>query len=515
MFRLFSLYLRNAIKPTPGKVILIIFIAVSVEVSVLVQAFAMGVMGSASSLPVMFFMAGLLLTFITSVPNAKSMLFAFRDFDLISSMPISPRSIIASRLLVFIASETIYTAALLVPAFIVYGIFMNPGELFIISAILLTITAAILPSVIGAVFGVLAAFFTSRFRFGKILQFIALLVITIAGFAFQFAMNSGISPDVTDKVTGSAIALTSNFYPARLFDEATSGNLTSLVLFLLMSVFLLMLFAIVFGRVFTQINTILTAVSSGRKWVAKSKDWKNSGAFKALFLKDLKLFFGSPVYVFNAGFGALLMLIVAVLAAVMPIQTILGWIGVPPEIGITNAQISSFVPLVLSFFPAMTCTTSASISIEGKRLGLLASLPVSPRKIYLAKLAVNWIVIVPIIIISGVILVYRLNPVPSLALMYFAVPIAFAFLTSASGMFFNLLLPKLAWTTEQQAVKQSLSVLLSVFLGMAVIGIAFTFSLIIGAATTAVYSFLGVLALGAFFTLLIFTWGKGRLVKIL
>ena len=69
-------------------------------------------------------------------------------------------------------------------------------------------------------------------------------------------------------------------------------------------------------------------------------------------------------------------------------------------------QVMQFTPLIiLSFGVGLTCTTGSSISIEGKNLWILKSSPLEVKDIFISKIAVNIILLVPAIIFDTIMLV--------------------------------------------------------------------------------------------------------------
>ena len=76
------------------------------------------------------------LCFMGSVFLAQSQIFDARDNELLLSMPVPPRLIVASRLLSFLLLNYLYTAIVMVPAAAVYAVQLSPGPLFYVSYVL-------------------------------------------------------------------------------------------------------------------------------------------------------------------------------------------------------------------------------------------------------------------------------------------------------------------------------------------------------------------------------------------
>ena len=114
-----------------------------------------------------------------------------------------------------------------------------------------------------------------------------------------------------------------------------------------------------------------------------------------------------------------------------------------------------------------------SVSLEGKSLWIAQSLPVQPWNVLRAKLAVQFLLTgIPVIfcdICLGIVLQERVSwMLPALIL-----PFVFTAFMAVFGLFLGIKMPNLTWTNELAPIKQSLSVLISMFGGWALIaGIA-------------------------------------------
>lgn len=128
------------------------------------------------------------------------------------------------------------------------------------------------------------------------------------------------------------------------------------------------------------------------------------------------------------------------------------------------------LPLAISTLIAMTCTTSISLSMEGKNLWIIKSMPIEDITIYKAKLLTNLALQIPAAILAALIVNFRFPMALSMRILVFITPLSFALLSSLWGMFINLKMPDYAWTSETALVKQSLPAMAGL-LGNMVIGI--------------------------------------------
>ena len=114
----------------------------------------------------------------------------------------------------------------------------------------------------------------------------------------------------------------------------------------------------------------------------------------------------------------------------------------------------------------MTSITSSMISLEGKAINLLKSMPIKPFEIIIYKVISALVVMIPCILIGDIILFIRFKfniiSILLLLMLSFILPLV----SELVGIIMNLKYPKLDATNPTEVVKQSMSSMLSVFIGM-------------------------------------------------
>lgn len=132
-----------------------------------------------------------------------------------------------------------------------------------------------------------------------------------------------------------------------------------------------------------------------------------------------------------------------------------------------NSTIGMVLPLAIAVCITMSCTTSASLSLEGKSRWLLCAAPVRAIQVFRAKLAVNLTVVAPFGLLSAVLLGIRFGAAAGQAVWLGVVPAAYAVFTALLGMYMNVKFPRYDWPSEYYAVKGgAMSVLATTGLGM-------------------------------------------------
>ena len=117
----------------------------------------------------------------------------------------------------------------------------------------------------------------------------------------------------------------------------------------------------------------------------------------------------------------------------------------------------------------MTDITAPSVSLEGKSIWLLQSLPVSPWRVLKAKIKLHLILtLIPMYILTVCVLSVCAPSFEYVILIPLTVT-AFAVVMALSGLCLNLKSPNLGWKNETVPIKQSLSVTVALFGGWAVV----------------------------------------------
>lgn len=115
---------------------------------------------------------------------------------------------------------------------------------------------------------------------------------------------------------------------------------------------------------------------------------------------------------------------------------------------------------------SMNLMTAPSVSLEGKSLWLMQSLPVEPWQALRAKLRMQVLLTVPPLLLCAVCaaIVYPLGPAGLLVTAVFAA--SYALLGALAGLTLGVKMPVLTWTDQLMPIKQSAPVMLTLFGGM-------------------------------------------------
>ncbi len=395
--------------------------------------------------------------FFTSIYKAQGSLFTSRDYDLLMSLPIKNSTILTSKLINLLSLNWIITVFTLVPMSFVY--FTRVGNLSYLYFFVVAVGVVVLPlipTVLAAVLAIIISYFASKFKYKNITTILGTIIMLIGFMAASFyvqnivealAAKSSSIIDVVGKIYIPAIYLT---------HALTDINLIDLFKFVLISSLLFIAFILVFSKSFKQINSRLG--ETYKKSDYKIKSLRTNSLLLALTKKEIKTYISTPIYVLNTFIGMLMILAAAISTLFIDGKTLATYLDLP--------YMKELFPLIILammvFSIGMSTTTSSSISLEGKNLWIIKSLPIREKDIFLSKIILNLIVTLPITLLVNIIFFIGLRFSIYSFLWNLIISALYCFMSAGFGLLINLYLPKLDWTSPTDVVKRSASVFISV-----------------------------------------------------
>ena len=414
-------------------------------------------------IPMMAIM-GCLMSVVMTVQAASGFIFSGRDTDLMLSLPVSAFSFMLSRITALYIENLAFIGLFMLTSGVAGAINGLGGLGYYLSLVVGTLMLTFLTTMLTMVISFVAAFITSRFPhhsvFSTILYFAFFLLVMIG--AFQV---SNVGNLLLTNQTGFDRLLNGALLPFGLLKNGLEGNLLSLVLLAIVSVVPFLLLVWIFSSRYKQVLSALASriVRNNYRLGALSA----RSQFSALFTREIKRYFGSSIYLFNTGFGAVLLIAGAIYGAFMhsKAQTYIQLMG-GMEVVIPIAAI------VFGFIVATIDTTCISISMEGKTFWIIKEAPVQPRAYFGAKVLLNLLVSWPATVLSCLILgiAYRAAPLTVAAMT--AALLSLGLLIALAGLCINLFFPKMDAPNDTMVVKQSASAFIGVFGGWVPLGLA-------------------------------------------
>lgn len=396
-----------------------------------------------------------------SVFNTYTSLFKAGDNDLLFSMPIKPGMIITVRLVGVYLMGLMYCLPVAIPAVGVYwfrvGVTLLTVLLPLLSIVVMSFFILVLSIVVGYVVAILSTKIKNK-TFVSVFCSVAFLALYYFAYFKANALIQTIAanPDYYGKKIKA-----STFFLYNLAN-GVCGNVGSFFISFALTAAAFLIVVTVLCRSFMSIASKSGSVKSKS---AKQAKIKASSLKSALLKKELKRFSTSTTYMMNCGLGLIIMPIVAILAFVK--QDFLG--GMMTEISEESQYFSNMMLLVPASTICMICTlngiSSPSISLEGKNLWVLQSLPVSEKSVLEAKVNVHVLLnSIPAVISTAIMCVAFgldiLNIVLSCCLVWM-----YIWFDARLGLILNLKHCDFEWTNEVVPVKQGMSVLFNMLIG--------------------------------------------------
>ncbi len=416
-----------------------------------------------------------------SVFSTYSGIYEAKDNELLLSMPIKPGMILVVRMLSIYVLSLIFEAVVLVPAGISYLIFGSPKLIWFVLYPLMVLILPLLALAVSCILGWLLAMIIPKIG-SKSVKSIITMVISVAFFIAYFIFYSKLNTMMQYIITNSESigqSIKGGMYPLYCLGRAAEGDIIS---FSVILAAVILIFAVIYALL--SHNFIKIAV--GRRSVFKAKyvrkPLKEGNADSALLAKEFSHYFSSTAYMLNCSLGSVLLIIAAVALIIKggALMEMFSGIG-----EIDSGIISLIFCAVIAFIISTNALTAPSISLEGKTLWLLQSLPVNGKKVLMSKIKLHMILTAPAALLCSLAAVIILKPEPIEAIMVLLFSVIFTLFCAVSGLLVNLFMPKLDWTSETVAVKQSMSVFVSLMLDYAVIIILGVIYFIIGSFVSA------------------------------
>lgn len=412
-----------------------------------------------------FAIAGIMafgLSFIGSVFATWTQLYDSKDNDMLLSMPLKPGTILASRMAMLVILDFAIGLLVLLPAGVVWcmqqPVSVSAVIAFVLCMLLLPFFTMIFSSVIGFLIGQV----TSRARNRNLVSAIFSLVF-VAAYFYIYSNASRLMKSLIENGQSFAEAVRRALFPMYHFGLAISGgNWISLLLFALCT---LVPFAVVYVVISRTFISTVTARRGRRKAKYSRHEAKVYPVKKAMLRKELRRYFANPMYMLNGGLGTLICIVGAIVLAVKA-GAVFDLVAQIPWIA---QNLSWAAAAILCAIASMDMMSAPSISLEGKSLWIIKSLPVSASDVLEAKARAHMAFCVPPMLLASLSCTIFLADSIISAVMIFVLPVFFTALVAYLGVLVNLRHPFFDWVNETAAIKQSIAVIVTMLISWGIL----------------------------------------------
>lgn len=402
---------------------------------------------------------GILLGVFGSVFNTYNSVYGAKDNNLLFSLPIPAKYILAVRILGVYIMGLLYTSVVTIPTIIAYFISGHATAAGVITSIISALLLSLIVMVISLLLGWLIAKITAKVKNKTFLTVITSLVF-IGLYLFVVSKANGFITAITTNSSFIASKMKVWGFPIYAIGQSCVGDIIYFLGFLAITVILCTLVFLLLWRSFFKLS-----LRSSSQMTSRKTKFVQKNASSTLFAKEFKKLFSSANYLLNAASGSILTLL-----GMIVIITQKDNLSLLSEL--LGGDICALMVLAAAVMLSSTNTISASsISLEGKNLWVVKSLPISPRKILHAKLNLHIAITLPFMLLTTIVasIIFKLSALQSVlvCLSSCVAVVGFALL----GLLLNLNHANFNWVNETAVVKQSLPVFLSMFGGWAFVGV--------------------------------------------
>ncbi len=420
---------------------------------------------------------------VTALTKSGTVLFSAASLDPLLPLPISRTTVILSRIFSLYYEELLINAGMILTSCVCCQI--RIGDLpaaFWPVAVLTTFLAPLLPLGVGGLLGLLVAMVTARMKkknlFTTVISMLFLLGVMFLSFSAGnlFADASAIAEALQSRIF-------TLYPPSRLFVDSLSGSVSSLLLFSGISLASLLLLCLAAVKGFAFFYSAINATASSKAF--RMGQQKQTGVLMTLVRKELRQKLNTPIWIMNTDMGTLMAILMTVALIVVgraPVQEVLDQtFGMGDKLGLLFG-------LVIAAAQCLSLTATASVSMEGKCLYIVKSLPIRADVWLRSKLLVSMLAPVLGGLVCGLALTiaWRLPAWNALLILGMSTLVAWAF--SVVELSLGLHFARFDWENPAEVVKQGGGVILSMLITFAFIGG--------GVALILFFDYLGAAALG-------------------
>ena len=445
----------------------IAYIALFVLLMVVILGGMFGMMSNALCAPLVAAGAGwlyfaimgilaILLGIFGSVFSTYTGLYLAKDNDLLLSLPIPVKDIMFSRLLGVYLMGLMYSAVVILPAVVVYLITVPFSVKALVGCLSLLILISVFVLTLSCLLGWVVAKISVRLK-NKSLVTVLISLVFIGLYYFCYFKATLLIQELIANIAVYGPAIREKAYGLYLFGSVGEGDLVGIGVCAAVVAAVFGLMWRLLGRSFLALATA-TGAGERIKYVARRE--KQRSAASALLSKEFGRLKSSANYMLNCALGTLLLPILGVMLLVKGPMLI----GALNEVfGAESGAVTVLVCTALCMACSMNDTAASAVSLEGKNVWIPQSLPVEPWQVLRAKLRVQLLLTMPLLLFASLCAVFAMRPSVLELLALILLPQILVLFMALLDLTLDLKRANLSWTNELAPIKQSFQVLVAIF----------------------------------------------------
>ena len=440
--------------------LLFLLMAFSMGYNMYLMAKSMNAFGFAKNILLVGSVFSAFMVVMLTITDTQGYFYKTKDFEMLSSLPLKQSEIVVSKLLSSYLITTIYSSMILLPTFVVYFIFCKITVANVVFALLALLFAPAFSQLLCSVFAWAINAISSKMKNKMLMRSILSVLFAIGITIVIYFANSDTMTAMFSVETPLWFKIVFPF--AHFLQIAMNdSSILQFLIFVAVSLAYILVTITIVMLGYNRINKNLLVSTSKKPVKQKPITYNQKSVINALLGREARGFVMSPTYLMNGIIGALLAIVLSFMMY-----------GIYKSVPVNDPIVTNIfvalevftVPLCLGIAP----TTSVSISMEGTKFLNLKSMPVRFKDIATSKILFNIMLNLPCLLVGeiGFCLLFKLGFVLSLTIIVFS--LIYLFMCSGLGLLINLRFPKLNWTNEVQVSKQGLSLLITMFVDMAI-----------------------------------------------
>lgn len=446
-----------------GMIVLKLFIFFILSGYAMLTAFGYGMIGMAGLIPIITAAIISMISLFFAFFEVNGYLFAFREYDLIMSLPLTEHQVVSAKFLHMYLRRMPWYMGIALALEIPYIIFATPSLwnifLWVLGALFLPVIPMLLATVIGATIKGISV----GYKHKQAVEILLNLILVGVLFFFMFSMQN-VSEDTSwesvlqqarDKVENIAgVIPTIGWFR----DMTTKGSVVALLLLAVLSFVLGEAVLLGISIFYKKVNSrLLAGVSLGNYQLGKQKA---NSLMKALIMKEWRRFRGSSLYLMNCGMGLIITLVLSVASFFMDQEKMMAEImsQIPEGMNMSDGTLFVVIPVMIGMMISMSDSSCMSPSLEGKNNWILCSLPVTKKQIAQSKIAFNMCLQLPVVFFATVCFSISMKAGLFYMILYLLIGVLFSVLSSSLGLWVGMIFIKLDWENEVEVIKQGAAV---------------------------------------------------------
>jgi ABC-2 type transport system permease protein len=434
--------------------------------------------GQESALVVMGVIAGQMVIFILGLFYVISAFYFSNDLERLIPLPLRPRELVVSKLLVVMINEYFSIMPIVLPCLLGYGILARAPLDYWILLVPVYLLLPVIPLALSALFAIGLMRVVNLSRKKDALIIVGSLLLITLNILFQtrthqegdnaaimrfFAEKDGLVQMIGRNFPPSRWAsrsLTLGFSPEGLLQFLLLAGISGLAVFGMIALAEKLFYKGVIG-----LNEIAAKQRKFSRAELEKRISSGRHPIRAVFLREVRLMNRTPIYLLN---GVLVGVIVpAIFLAGAKSRAGGGLVAIFNKL--ESAHATTLILGLVAFFLVCGCingTASSTFSREGRHFWISKVIPVPWRQQVVAKFLHSYLVSLVGIVAAAVVAVVAIGiPAASMGLAALLALVGSAALNVA-GMRIDLARPLLKWTNPQQAIKQNFNVVLAMIVDL-------------------------------------------------